>query len=62
MLFTPLEENGDEQSESKFSDYTPERKRRSITATQISNSGARIIHPKTTANSTYRLIDTRARG
>ena len=33
MLFTPLEENGDTaqwQSESKFSDYTPERKRRSM--------------------------------
>ena len=32
-----------------------------ITATHISNSGGRIIHPKTTTNSTYRLIDTRAR-
>ena len=32
-----------------------------ITATHISNSGGRIIHPKTTANSTYRLIDTRVR-
>ena len=28
-------------------------------ATQISNSGGRIIHPKTTINSTYRLIDAR---
>jgi hypothetical protein len=28
-------------------------------ATQISNAGGRIIHPKTTINSTYRLIDAR---
>ena len=32
-----MEENGDEQSESKFSDYTPERQLRSITITGTNN-------------------------
>ena len=31
-----LEENGDERSELKFSDYTPERKRRSMHKTHTS--------------------------